>query len=687
LKPSSQTDRGSAHFLFYGGKGGVGKTTCAAARAVAESAAGARVLVVSTDPAHSLGDALAVRLSARPSRVPHGGKGSLHAAELDAPRAFTRWLSAHRAAMGEVLEHGTWLDRADIDALLDLPLPGVDELVGMMEIARLGSEPTSSARGSAASRGYDMVVVDTAPTGHTLRLLASPHTVAAVADILDALQHEHRLIRQRLARVGRPEAADRLIDLLAGQARDTGAVMRDPRRTTFHWVTLPEPLALAESVDAATALARTGIRIAEIVANRVLPDEGPCPVCDRRRADERRVMTAIRVRLQRGRHLRVIAASLEEPRGVDALGKIGRQLVGGSRPSRASASPAAARHEQPRAEAGHMNPPPHVSLPDDAQTVSAESIDVFRDVKLLFIGGKGGVGKTTVAAATALRLARADPRRRTLLLSTDPAHSLGDVFNLRTGVVGDRPRRLPGTPANLTVRELDADRALAARREDLQEALDDIASAFGAGEVAGHSAPAGMMNLAPPGIDELFGILSVVDARDEYDLIVVDTAPTGHALRLLELPDAAREWVQVLLRVLLKYRALVRPGRLAAELVDVSKAIRELTTMLRDASHTRFVVVTRAAVVPQLETGRLLERLRRLKLSVPAIVVNAVTLAPGRCRRCRATSVAERRTLAILRRRCASHRCAIIQAPLSAPAPRGAKALDRWGRRWIVEHG
>ena len=84
------------------------------------------------------------------------------------------------------------------------------------------------------------------------------------------------------------------------------------------------------------------------------------------------------------------------------------------------------------------------------------------------------------------------------------------------------------------------------------------------------------MDLAPPGIDELFGMLSVVDARAAYDVIVVDTAPTGHALRLLEMPEAAREWMQVLLRVLLKYRALVRPGQLAAELVEVSKSIRAL---------------------------------------------------------------------------------------------------------------
>jgi arsenite-transporting ATPase len=171
----------------------------------------------------------------------------------------------------------------------------------------------------------------------------------------------------------------------------------------------------------------------------------------------------------------------------------------------------------------------------------------------------------------------------------------------------------------------------------------------------------------------------VAGARADYDVIVVDTAPTGHALRLLEMPETAREWMQVLLRVLLKYRTLVRPGRLAAELVDISKSIRELQTLLRDAEQTRFIVVTRAAEVPRRETERLLARLHRLELAVPAIVLTALTMAPGRCARCRATAAAERREIAALRH---PRGCAIIRTPLSAPPPRSVKALDDWARHW-----
>ena len=137
-----------------------------------------------------------------------------------------------------------------------------------------------------------------------------------------------------------------------------------------------------------------------------------------------------------------------------------------------------------------------------------------------------------------------------------------------------------------------------------------------------------------------------------------------------------------LLRVLLKYRSLVRPGQLAAELVELSKSIRELIALLRDGKTTRFVAVTRAAELPRRETARLLARLRRLHLSTPVVVVNARTLNPLRCARCRAVSAAERRELAALRRLC-GRRCAIIQTPLSAPPPRGHKALDAWSRTWL----
>jgi len=158
---------------FFGGKGGVGKTTCAAAAATLAASEGANVLVVSTDPAHSLGDALGTKLGAAPARIVlHGSRsGELWAAQLDADRALHRWMREHEDAFKTIAERGTYLDDEDVERLFALSLPGVDELVGLLELARLAR--------SARSGDYDHVVVDTAPTGHTLRLLEIPELVTA----------------------------------------------------------------------------------------------------------------------------------------------------------------------------------------------------------------------------------------------------------------------------------------------------------------------------------------------------------------------------------------------------------------------------------------------------------------------------------------------------------------------------
>ncbi|HET6959957.1 MAG TPA: ArsA family ATPase, partial [Vicinamibacterales bacterium] len=356
-------------FVFFAGKGGVGKTTTASVFALGRARAGERVLLVSTDPAHSLGDALGVELSGTRRRV----RGSLEAVELDAPRAFARWLSEFRRPLGDILEHGTWLDREDVDSLLELSIPGVDELMAIIEIDRLAGRSL-----------HDVVVVDTAPTGHMLRLLSAPETVAVVADVLGVLQHEHRLIREQLARVGHPEAADRLIATLAAQAREIANRLRDSKRTAFVWVTLPEELSVRESADGIAALERAGVAVDEIVVNRVLPPGAPCPVCDRQRLDERRQIAGIRRRLARGRIVRLVPATIKEPRGWKALTSLARvraqgsglrvQLVSlkGKKPSALSAQPSALGSEP-----------------------SALDSEPFIGASLLFFGGKGGVGKTT----------------------------------------------------------------------------------------------------------------------------------------------------------------------------------------------------------------------------------------------------------------------------------------------------
>ena len=113
-----------------------------------------------------------------------------------------------------------------------------------------------------------------------------------------------------------------MIALLADQARDTAERLRDPERTSLVWVTLPEALSLAETGDGIAALERAGMRVGEIVVNRMLPDGGHCPLCDRRRAAERNVITAIRRQFGTGRAIRVVPATITEPRGLRALASL-----------------------------------------------------------------------------------------------------------------------------------------------------------------------------------------------------------------------------------------------------------------------------------------------------------------------------------------------------------------------------
>jgi len=296
----------------------------------------------------------------------------------------------------------------------------------------------------------------------------------------------------------------------------------------------------------------------------------------------------------------------------------------------------------------------------------------------LFLG-KGGVGKTTCAATVALRLAAAVPARRVLLLSTDPAPSLGDVFGIP---LGDATRSIPNGPTNLRVRELDAAAVLAARRTSIESSLTELVASLGAD--AGGRGVREVMDLAPPGIDELLGLVEML-AISDFDTVIVDAAPTGHALRLLEMPDVTREWIQALMRVLLKYRRVARPGSLAADLVALSRSIRGLQHRLQDPGETRVIVVTRASEVPRLETERLLRRLRQMNLQTAAVIVNALTMTPGGCPRCRMVAAGERAARSALARTCRRRDCAIILTPLAAPPPRGVASLDRWASRWIAQ--
>jgi arsenite-transporting ATPase len=258
--------------------------------------------------------------------------------------------------------------------------------------------------------------------------------------------------------------------------------------------------------------------------------------------------------------------------------------------------------------------------------------------------------------------------------------------------IGDAVRAVRVGAREFGAREVDAARLLGARRAAYLEAVQDVFDALRGGSsfdpAFDRTVVEDLIDLAPPGIDELFGMLAVIEAlgeRGPFDTVVLDTAPTGHALRLLQMPDAALEWVHAFMAILLKYRQVIGLGDLGADLLELSRDLRRLQALLRDRAHTRAFAVTRAAELPRLETGRLVRELRRLGLPLGGVIVNALT--PPGCPRCRAAAEAERRVVGELARDVRATRrgpATILAAPALVPPPRGVAALARWRRNWTT---
>ncbi len=200
-------------WILVAGKGGVGKTTCSAALAARSAAAGDTTLLLSTDPARSLGAALGAVVGVTPGPV--AGRERLFAMQLDAQHERDAFLQQWRSVVIAILDRGTYLSPDELAGFVDDALPGADEAMAVLALLELERD----------SR-WRRIVVDTAPTGHTLRLLALPETFRAVIALLDVMQQKHRFMVQMLARRYRTDAADAFlaamqerVDALASNAR------------------------------------------------------------------------------------------------------------------------------------------------------------------------------------------------------------------------------------------------------------------------------------------------------------------------------------------------------------------------------------------------------------------------------------------------------------------------------------
>ncbi len=307
--------------LLFTGKGGVGKTTASAATAAAAAARGSKTLVLSTDPAHSLADALGVALGATPTEVDTG----LYAMQVDAQAAFERtWRELQTYLL-------TLLERAGVDALQAeelTVLPGADEVLALLEVTR-----------QVTAGPWDLVVVDCAPTGETLRLLALPEALTwYVERVFPAQRRALRAVRPLLSRVSGPvvphedvfDAVERLHRELLG----VRAVLTAPS-TSVRLVLTPEAVVVAEARRTLTSLALYGYRVDGLLANRVFP-ASPEPFLAGWATAQSEQLAAVRADAG-GLPVLELAYCGCEPVGLAALTALGQSLYGAADPAEPAA--------------------------------------------------------------------------------------------------------------------------------------------------------------------------------------------------------------------------------------------------------------------------------------------------------------------------------------------------------------
>jgi arsenite/tail-anchored protein-transporting ATPase len=313
--------------LLFTGKGGVGKTSVAAATAVRAASRGRRVLVTSTDPAHSLGDALDEPLGDRPTAVrpPSGaggwtGPGHLDAQQIDAQARLERHWREVRDYLVALL---SWGGVGELEAEELLLLPGLDELFALIDL-----------KAQLSSGRYDLVVVDCAPTAETLRLLSLPDALTWYVDrVLGPGRRVARAVRpltRSLGATGAPlplpdEQVFGTVERVHRDLADVHQLLQDPTRATLRLVVNPERLVIAESQRLATTLSLFGYAVDAVVANRLLPDEVDDPYLAGWKARHATHLATIRSSFA---PTPVLTAPLfgDELAGVDHLGELGARL-------------------------------------------------------------------------------------------------------------------------------------------------------------------------------------------------------------------------------------------------------------------------------------------------------------------------------------------------------------------------
>eukprot|EP01041_Mallomonas_annulata_P004598 gene4598-9134_t len=628
-------------FTFVGGKGGVGKTTSSSAIALRLADSGLRTLIVSTDPAHSLGDALDVNLSSG-SITPIVTDPNLWALEIDVDAALDDFKSLAKDLEPENLSESLGVPKQilesvgldDLTKIFTNPPPGIDEIIALIKVFEFADQKSPSGD----KPRFDRIVIDTAPTGHTVRLLQLPEFLNSITGKLIKFRTKLQSTISSFKNLFNPDGnlnsnipkaspLDKLenIQIRLEKMRNS---LKNSKETQFIIISIPTTLAVAESMRLVDNLQQEGISISSLICNQVVSDDASSKYITTRKRSQQSSLLTIQSNKPSDVQVTEVPYFDTEVTGIYGLrffASIAHKVVANS----------------------PTNP------------ISSRKLTIF--------GGKGGVGKTTSAAAWAVQLA--DAGMRTLVVSTDPAHSLGDSF--KEPLTGS-PRLLDTTSGGgqLWAMEIDPQSAIEEFKEIIEDAMmendkgtqnnNGNGNGNGGGDLlGGMMGGLGLSDLKkelvnmvsgvkdpPPGTDEVVALTRVVSMLEEgyttpngnvirFDRIVLDTAPTGHTLRMLTLPVFLQELLGKLRSVRDKMGSMGMAGAGAPgsggidRLAKFQNKMKRLEDILHSPKECEFAVVTIPTQVAVAETKRLLQALEVEDILVRRIIVNQVILEQG----------------------------------------------------------
>jgi len=538
-------------YTFFSGKGGVGKTTMAAATALRMAESGKKTLIISTDPASNLADVFERPIGHRLTEI----VPNLFAMEIDPDAATVEYRERVIGPMRGVMP-------PDMMKVLE------EQFRSACTVEIASFDRFTDFLGETE---FDVVIFDTAPTGHTIRLLELP--VDWSRHIEESAKGSGQTCIGPVSSIqSSKEKYDRAV-----------AAMRDPKRTEFVLVCRPDATSVSETIRAHDELKALGIGNFRIIVNGICPEDAGGPFAGLwNRQREQIALLAESLSCPR----REVELQAGEVKGVESLRKFAAVVFDGRTET-----------VQGKFFGGKV----FTGFSDPAAL--SHMLAVRDGGRMIVLTGKGGVGKTVTACAVAVRMA--GEGHKTLLVTTDPAAHIGQVLSVE---VTGRVRPAEGYP-NLSVARIDRKASVEAYKEKI------LAQA----RASGHSEEmlaAVKEELESPCTEEMavFEEFSRMVDRDDFAYVVFDTAPTGHTLRLLELPyDYARQ-----VEMMVSIRKDDPAAREAREKIDA------LVRRLKDRDRCTFLLVLYPEYTPVFEAKRASDDLREAGIDIQGVIANFV---------------------------------------------------------------